>query len=239
MAKRTQVEGIIYCYTNKVNGKKYIGQTTEERRRHNRFLRPQALYTSRNGGILSYIDKARQKYGISNFEYEVLQRVTCETLQELESKLNELEEYYIQEYNTYESGYNSTSGGEGCLNRIVSEETRLKISKTLMGHSISEETRLKMSASYVNNRKGTKHSEESKKLMSQNRHGKCCGNENGHSKAVLCYTKEDEFVAEFECMVEALNWLGKPQSCTANISACCHGRKKSAYGYKWKLKSNE
>ena len=92
--------------------------------------------------------------------------MTCETLQELESKLNELEEYYIQEYNTYELGYNSTSGGEGCLNRIVSEETRLKISKTLMGHSISEETRLKMSASYVNNRKGTKHSEESKKLMS-------------------------------------------------------------------------
>lgn len=108
-----------------------------------------------------------------------------------------------------------------------------------MGHSVSEETRLKMSASYVNNRKGTKHSEESKKLISQNRHGKCCGNENGHSKAVLCYTKEGEFVAEFECMIEALNWLGKPQSCTANISACCHGRKKSAYGYKWKLKSNE
>ena len=120
MAKK-QVEGIIYCYTNKVNNKKYIGQTTEENRRRNRFLRPQALYTSRNGGVLSHIDKARQKYGISNFEYEVLQQVTCETLQELESKLNELEEYYIQKYNTYESGYNSTSGGEGCLNRIVSE----------------------------------------------------------------------------------------------------------------------
>ncbi len=92
--------------------------------------------------------------------------MTCETLQELELKLNELEEYYIREYDTLESGYNSTSGGEGCLNRIVSEETKLKISKTLMGHSVTEETRLKMSASYVNNRKGTKHSEESKRLMS-------------------------------------------------------------------------
>lgn len=61
MAKK-QVEGIIYCYTNKINNKKYIGQTTDENSRKIKFRTQDEYCTShKNGGRLSHFDNARKK----------------------------------------------------------------------------------------------------------------------------------------------------------------------------------
>lgn len=57
------------------------------------------------------IHKAILKYGSENFTIEVLETVSnCENLGE---KLDMLEQYYINLYDTYHNGYNSTSGGRG------------------------------------------------------------------------------------------------------------------------------
>jgi len=37
----------------------------------------------------------------------------------------------------------------------------------------------------------------------------------------------------YECIVDALEELGKPKTNGANILKCCNGIRKHAFGYKW------
>lgn len=55
-----------------------------------------------------------------------------------------------------------------------------------------------------------------------------------HNKAVVQYTKEGEFVAEYESMLIAKEKTGINNS---HISACCRGKRKSAGGFKWTYKN--
>lgn len=102
-----EIHGVIYCYTCNINGKRYIGQTTNEKERKARFKGKTPYCRGGN----SAIDNARKKYGPNNFTYEVLERYTFSTLEEANIKLDEREIYYINLYNTYLHGYNSTKGG--------------------------------------------------------------------------------------------------------------------------------
>ena len=93
--------GYIYKITNKVNNKIYIGQTVKTV--HKRFT--QHINNSNKpyfSQIVLY--KAFNKYGIDNF--------ICETIEEVPNELlDEREKYWIEYYNTYFDGYNSTLGG--------------------------------------------------------------------------------------------------------------------------------
>jgi len=89
--------GIIYKWTNKINGKSYIGQTINEEGRKKDHIR---------GKFNSIIHRAIKKYGLENFNYEVLEQIE-------ESKLSEREIYWIKYFDTYNNGYNLTEGGEG------------------------------------------------------------------------------------------------------------------------------
>lgn len=93
----------IYCLTNKVNNKKYIGQSKNIFSRWNEHYRT----ATSNPDRCSLIHKAINKYGIENFNFEILE--LCET-----SKLDELEIKYIKLFK--EMGnilYNLTDGGDG------------------------------------------------------------------------------------------------------------------------------
>lgn len=149
------IEGVIYRYKSP-SGKYYIGQTVVEEQRRGVFLNPNCRY----GG--AKIDNARKKYSPENFEYTVLLKVSGDNLEEIKTYLNTLEIGFIRMYDSYKNGYNSTEGGDsGCL----CEETKYKISSSLMGHKHKEETKRKMSES----KKGKSHkpfSEETKKKIS-------------------------------------------------------------------------
>ena len=150
-----EYEGIIYRYKSP-SGKYYIGQTVVEEQRRGVFLNSNCRY----GG--SKIDNARKKYGPENFEYTVLLKVSGDNLEEIKTYLNTLEIGFIKMYDSYKNGYNSTEGGDsGCR----CEETKEKISSSLMGHKHKEESKRKMSES----KKGKPHkslSEETKKKIS-------------------------------------------------------------------------
>lgn len=108
----------IYKITNKINGKCYIGQSTniEERlKAHKRSKQNKPLYN------------AFKKYNINNFIFEVLEE--CK-----KDELSEREIYYIDLYKSSNSkyGYNLSLGGEG-HKELVSERTRKKISKSKKG----------------------------------------------------------------------------------------------------------
>lgn len=101
----------IYCYTNKINGKKYIGQSKDITRR---------CHPSNYTGCVKFYH-AIKKYGWDNFEQTILYQNL--TLQEA----NQKEEELIAKYDTINSGYNIKSGG---LNNEYSIESRQKMSNS-------------------------------------------------------------------------------------------------------------
>lgn len=247
--------GYIYTYTNTVNNKKYVGQTFSEKTRRYQF-NSRALYTTNhsNGGKLSHFDRALKKYGKDKFVYEIIQEIECNTKQELIDKLDELEQYYIDYYDSFNNGYNSTTGGRGGL---LSEETKQKIGESLKGrpmseltkekftfkgHHISEENkkllseRMKKKLANKENHPmfGKHHSEESKKKNSESRKGKCTGKDNGKAVAIEQYTLNDEYIQSFDCIADALKHLGKNPKQPGSIIKCCKQEYKTAFGFKWK-----
>lgn len=101
-------DGFVYLIENKLNGKKYVGQTRKTLSR--RFIE------HANNGSKSQcpIDVAMRKYGKGNFKLSELKHIACPTVDELSSELNKWEQYYIEKLNTYKGeGYNATFGGAG------------------------------------------------------------------------------------------------------------------------------
>lgn len=96
--------GIIYKATNKINNKIYIGQTTNSltRRKTNHYA------AARTKKDTLFFHKAIRKYGEDNFIWEVLKQA------DTREELNELECFYIKQYNSNNSeyGYNMTAGGD-------------------------------------------------------------------------------------------------------------------------------
>lgn len=70
-------------------------------------------------------------------------------LNDVKSKLFELEEYYIKRYNTREEGFNKSSAGTGNKDNSPSEETRRKIGEKSKGRIHTEETKKKISESNI------------------------------------------------------------------------------------------
>lgn len=253
------MEGIIYCYTNKINGLKYIGQTTNEISRRYSFTNPNVRYCTsyeiyKQGGKLSKFDQARKDFGLGAFEYKIIDRVENDDKECLINQLNALETYYIKKYDTMNNGYNMTEGG---YNGLLSDETKHKISESLKGHKMSlltyqklcltghphsEKTKERISElakeRYKNKENhpmfGKHHTEESKRKNSESRKGKCTGKENGKARKVLMFSTEGVLLKEFDCLIEAARSLGK--SYVTGISNCCKHTAYKSFGYCWRYK---
>lgn len=92
----------IYKITNQINNKSYIGQSIDIKRR---WRDHKSKWVNQDYPL----QKAFKKYGIENFSFEVLEECKIE-------ELNEKEIYYINKFNSYNNGYNATTGGQGMPN---------------------------------------------------------------------------------------------------------------------------
>ncbi len=120
---------IIYKITNNITGKGYIGQTTQAFKKRWYFH----CYEAKDKRNFNKFYNAIRKYGAECWSVEVLEEVNDVNL------LNEREVYWINYYNTFKNGYNSTSGGErGSVSVKCKEETKKKISKANKGKLIKE-----------------------------------------------------------------------------------------------------
>ena len=163
----------IYCFTNKLNNKKYIGQT----------ICFYTRFTKHKKGISGApkFENAIKKYGFKGFFFEILEY--CE-----ENLLNEREEYWILFHQTLNDkfGYN-----------ILQRQDRIKRKKH------TEESKAKMSSSqrkaFPNGRSGEnnpfygqKHSQESLDIITKKAIGKISPNR----KPIIAYN--DKEIKEFQ-----------------------------------------
>ena len=110
--------GCIYLITNPINGKVYVGQTLDYKKRMNGHK-----YSGKNPK--HYFCNAIRKYGWENFTKEIL-------IDEVpEEDLDNLEINYIAFYDSFnrEKGYNGTKGGEGASGYKYTKEQCMAHSK--------------------------------------------------------------------------------------------------------------
>ncbi|NBP03309.1 MAG: hypothetical protein EBU90_25130 [Proteobacteria bacterium] len=118
----------IYTFRNLVNGKIYVGQTNKPKKRL-----WEHLHAAKEGhnSLLCY---AIRKYGEENFLFEVIEE--CE-----DEVTNQREEFWISHFDSFENGYNMTTGGD---HFSLSKEAKKKIGDRFRGKHLSEEHKQKL-----------------------------------------------------------------------------------------------
>lgn len=105
--------GVIYSATNKINNKKYIGQTINSLKKRKK----DHIWSCVNNETA--FQKALNKYGIDNFSWKILDYAECQ------DELDDKEVFWIDYFNTYgNGGYNMTIGGRG--NNKATGEKRIE-----------------------------------------------------------------------------------------------------------------
>lgn len=249
ITKNIQGCGSIYCITNLINNKKYIGQTSE-------------LYLSKRwcqhkinarNGVSNYLYNAIRKYGEDNFQFKVLiHKIPID-------KLSFYETLWIEKLNTKApNGYNLTNGGEGTRGHIPwnkgiprSQETVEKI-KSHITDEVKEQMRQRVlgdknpmygrkgqdNPTYGNSRFGEDnpfynkhHSEETKTFLSNIQSEK-------KKKVAMLDVNTEEIICIFASYSEAAKYLRVNTEFTkaddSAISKCARGICKCIYNHKWK-----
>ena len=142
------------------------------------------------------------------------------------SKTREIIKKYKSTNNDY--GYNNSTGGEyGSSGRILSKESKKKISDKLKGIKRTKEQCANISEAHI----GLKHSEQQKRKIKQANIGKHKGSLNGRSRAVSQYNLNGDYIQTFDYTRKASEELN---ICRQSIIKCCKGIYNQAGGYKWK-----
>lgn len=212
--------GYIYCITNNINGKQYVGKTIysvtkrfKEHRRDckKRGLEKRPLYSAMN------------KYGIENFSVSIL--IECD-----ECELSSYEIMFIDKLDTYKNGYNATKGGDGkilfdykeIINLYNSGLNIVEISAKLGCCTKTVSTILHKFDISIRRPVG--------------------GNEKPKVPVRMLDKETGIEIKTFDSIANASRWLyseGKAKRISGGIrqkiSMCAKGKLKSAYGFKWEI----
>lgn len=211
--------GYIYCITNLITNKKYVGKTTGSvTQRFKEHCRDCKKERCENRPL--YI--AMNKYGIENFLVE-------EILECANEELSSYEILYIEKFKTYgKTGYNATKGGDGTilfdyieictlykeLESIQAVATKLQCSTDTVSRVLK-----------INGIPTVRHIQG------------CC------SEPIMIkqYDLSGNFIKEWASIAEAAHWLvdnGYAKTynggVTQKIGMCRKGKLKTAYKFIWK-----
>lgn len=196
----------VYIHTNKTNGKKYIGITSQNVSRR-----------WRNGGgyyLNEHFTRAIEKYGWDGFLHEIIKS----DLSKAEACRMEKQLITENKTNDWRYGYNGSSGGEcPAAGLIHSPETRQKMSEAHKGKKPSAVARQNMSAAAKRRGNGK-----------AGKVGAKC-EKAGLVKQIDMQT--GEVIRTFWGCSEAARETGFSRS---TIRRAAVGERRQAYGYKWK-----
>lgn len=115
----------IYCYTNKINNKQYIGQTNNIERRKKQHLQDSIhCYQGHETSYKSPFHSAIRKYGIDNFIFEILEIIETDDWDEI----NQVESDYIKNKKCLApDGYNLKAQGEANRGLNISKLSKEQI----------------------------------------------------------------------------------------------------------------
>ena len=216
----------IYCITNKINGKTYIGQH-KTNNLNDKYM-----------GSGTLLKRAKQKYGIENFSKIIL------AITETQKNIDILEKVFIKIYREIgKAEYNIAGGGNIPPSfQDFDLEKQIEIKKKLseshkkamnrpeviekcklshLGKIISDEQKKKLSESAKGKNtwsKGKHLSEETKRKIKEN---------NGKSKKVYCV----ELNLIFNSIRQASSKLKLD---SGSITRCCKGSLKTTGNYHWR-----
>lgn len=160
------------------------------------------------------------KYDIENFIIEEIEECSPDIL-------NDREIYWIEQYGSFKYGYNATKGGDG--KHYIDYDLIYSLYKE--GKNLTEISKiLKCSTDTVTkalNNFNVSHEERVKRAISQNK------------IPVLMIDKDtNEILNSFGGLKEAEAFLKKVRS-SQHIADVCNGKRKTAYGYKWRFALNK
>lgn len=201
----------IYKITNKINQKSYIGKTIftvdkrwKEHCRDSRKKRAEkrSLYNAMN------------KYGIENFEIEIIEECS-------EDLLEEKEKYWINVFDTYHNGYNATLGGDG----------KLFIDRNLVIDAYSKYRNITKVASILNiSTSSVKNILKLYDVQIDTLYPNC--------RPIKVYDKDGTHIENFDSAAEASRWLisqgvtkCKESGLRSHILEVCNGKRKTVSNY--------
>jgi group I intron endonuclease len=142
---------LVYCITNRITGRRYIGLTTGSIKE-----RWQSHMQRVRKGVKTALYDAIRAYGAENFE--ILEMASLLANGDV-AALKMLEREIISQEGTFGAGYNMTAGGDGTPGRKLSEkeiaarkavkwtpERRAAFSRAMAGRELSPEHRSKIGA---------------------------------------------------------------------------------------------
>jgi group I intron endonuclease len=140
--REPSIDFCVYKITNLVNGKIYIGKTSDADERWEKHLK---IARNKEDKAYQYLHKSINKYGEDNFKVEVLDNGLTEKI------AFEREEFWIRTFDSQNDniGMNLTAGGEGATGLKWTEVSRDKIrgeNNHNFGKEITPEVKAKLSA---------------------------------------------------------------------------------------------
>lgn len=191
---------VLYEHILKKDKRKYIGITKQK---------PEKRWQNGLGYVNSlYFYNAIKKYGWNNFEHKIIfENLTKEEAEQKEKEM-------IKKYKTNIKGYGFNIY-EGGFSPTITEEQKLKISKSEKGKKVSLETAKKISK--------TKKEKYLKFGLTQ----KQKENYKRNIKPILCIETNKIYYGQKELKKKGFN--------AGNIQLVCIGKRKTADGYHWKF----
>ena len=165
----------IYKITNPI-GESYIGQAVDIEKRWKQ-------HRQEGRWFICKLYSSFREYGVDNHTWEVQKQCLTEDL-------NRLENHYQVKFDTVENGLNHYYQETDEKPKILSEETKRRMSEARRGKKLSEETKRKMSEAQKGNtnakgNKGRKLSEEHKRKISEAHKGKKNGPPSEETKSKI------------------------------------------------------
>lgn len=237
----------IYLLRNLINGKIYIGKSVNIKNRMRQHSKPEIYCKNKTNSL---IVRAIKKYGFENFSIEILQIFQGDSKKQ---EIIEAEIFWIEKLksNDREIGYNLLLGGTDWTGHYHSDETKQLLAEKakerykeednpMFGKKHTDESKKKISQTRKQNKVGAgennpffgkKHSNESKLIISEK--AKLRGNPKRKRPIFQISIETGEILKEWDSAADAAKALGFNKS---NINNACHHIYKTSNGFIWRFK---